>query len=254
MNRFYSFILSLILLFTYSTSLNGQGTEKRGYWKSGGELIFSGGEMGKTLLWNDVNPAGAVEVTADPVVRFTAFFHFQNQFHYDFSENLGIYMGIGMRNIGWITKFSSSSVIMSDFRLKQRSYTLGVPLAIKFGDVNNGFYIAVGGEAELFFAYKQKLFINDQKIKSDEWFSKKVNLINASVFLDIVGKEGGYLRFRYYLTDWLADDKQSFAIGTDVYNFVPEKSQMISVSLGTAILTSRYKKAAETQFKSASIY
>jgi hypothetical protein len=246
----FSIFFSTIIL---TTNLQAQESTKKGYWKSGGELIFSGGDVGRSVIQKE-STSEFDELESDMVVRFSAFFHLQSQFHYDFSESVGIYTGIGIRNIGWINKFSGSSTLGHSFRMKQRSYALGVPLALKLGQVSDGFYIAIGGEAELFFAYKQKVFVNDQKLKSSEWFSDKVNLFNGSVFIDIVGKEGGYIRFKYYLTDFLADDKQSFSFGENKYLLYFEKSQLFSISIGTAIPSSKYMKAATETIDRASIY
>src|SRR4051812_12426452 len=62
------------------------------YSMTASEIIFSGGEVktgGKTL---------------DNVPRFTVFFHFQKQYHYNFSNALGIYTGFGVRNVGFINR------------------------------------------------------------------------------------------------------------------------------------------------------
>ncbi len=247
------FSLAALFLFCSMTLLAGDvlAQESRWYSKSGGELIFSGGDMGDAAL---ITPGGNIELMeTDPVVRFSAFFHLQTQFHYDFNESVGIYTGFGVRNIGWITKFSGSETLGS-FRLKQRSYSFGIPLALKFGDVSDGFYVAVGGEAELFFAYKQKLFLNDQKYKSSDWFSNKVNLFNPSVFLDLVFAQGGYIRFKYYPTDFLKDDKQKFSVGENTYQWVPEKSQLFSISIGTVLRTKDFTTRSAPVNKTAYIF
>lgn len=239
-----AFCLHTIILFA-------QDSGSKGYWKSGGELIFSGGDIGDAaLIGPGINLVEELDV--DPIVRFSAFFHFQNQFHYDFSPGVGIFTGFGVRNIGWINEFNSPT--LGKFKLKQRSYTFGVPLAVKLGDVSDGFYIAVGGEAELFFAYKQKLIYNDNKRKSSSWFADEVNLFNASVFLDIVGKQGGYIRFRYYLTEWLDDEEQSFKTDLGKYTWVPEQSQLFAVSIGTAINTKKYTNMPKDKMKMSSVY
>ena len=67
--------------------------------------------------------------TLDNVVRFTAFFHFQEQFHYNFNKTFGLFTGFGVRNIGFINKIPVENAGFAT--MKQRSYSFGVPLALK---------------------------------------------------------------------------------------------------------------------------
>src|SRR3954469_7046220 len=178
-------------------------TSRIGNWytMSASELIFSGGEVksgGKTL---------------DNVIRFSAFLHFQQQFHYNFNNTFGLYTGFGLRNVGFINRINISDSL-GDVTVKQRSYSLGVPLALKIGNMKKGVFLALGAEAELMFAYKQKILYNDQKYKYDKWFSDKVNIINPSVFADIRFKQGSYIRVKYYLLDFLKDQDMSFIAPT----------------------------------------
>ncbi len=193
------------------------------YWVSASEFIFSGGDViaydGATLREIDVNP----------IVRFSGFFHFQAQFHADFNKAMGIYTGVGIRNVGMINELNDS------LKVKQRVYSLGVPLALKFGSMPNKFYVALGGEAELFFHYKQKIFYDDEKFKQNEWFSDKVNLFNPSVFLDIHFPKGAYIKFKYYLFDFLQEENQNIRYDGNVFDYYPTESKMFYVSIGTTM-------------------
>ena len=71
-----------------------------------------------------------------------------------------------------------------------------------------GTNIAIGAEAEFAIAYKQKVYENDEKSKSSEWFSDKTNIFLPSTFAEIRSKQGGYIRFKYYLTDFLQENNQ----------------------------------------------
>ena len=119
-------------------------------------------------------------------------------------------------------------------KVKQRVYSLALPVALKFGNMN-GFHISAGGEAELFFHYTQKTFYDDEKFKKDEWFSDKVNLFNPSVFLQINTRKGTYFKFKYYLMDFLVEDKQSVKIYSVPYPYKPESSQLFYISIGNKI-------------------
>src|SRR4051812_37575734 len=104
----------MIQTYTIDTSRIGNW-----YTMSASEIIFSGGEVksgGRAL---------------DNVVRFSMFFHFQQQFHYNFNNTFGMFTGFGLRNIGFINKVPVDAT--TDATVKQRSYSFGVPLALKIG-------------------------------------------------------------------------------------------------------------------------
>jgi len=209
----------------------------KAYLKSASEIIFSFGDV--EAIGPTQSGFGIEKMDINPIVRFTLFFHLQQQLHYDFSNRVGMFTGLGVRNVGMINDLNDS------IKVKQRVYSLGIPLAIKVGNLPNGFYVAAGAEAELFFNYKQKVFYDDEKFKKSEWFSDKVNLFNPSVFLDINSGKGGYLRFKYYLLDFLVEDKQDIKIYGKPYIYKPEKSTMFYIAVGTTIKSKKgsYKKA-----------
>jgi len=229
MKKRFLVLISFILPLFASAQNAGAGmssgsSEGKTYWKTASEFIFS---MGNMELSDD--PDSGAKFDVSPVVRFSGFFHFQAQFHIDFGKSVGMYTGFGMRNIGMINKVNDS------IRVKQRAYSIGVPLAFKFGNMKKG-YVAIGGEAELMFHYKQKVFYDDQKKKNSDWFSDKVNLFNPSGYVEFVSGRGSYIRFKYYFLDFLVDDKQDVRLydGTPI-TYIPEKSQLFSVSVGATI-------------------
>jgi hypothetical protein len=117
-------------------------------------------------------------------------------------------------------------------RIKQRVYTVGIPAAFKVGNMS-GTNLALGAEAEFAFAYKQKVFVNNEKAKTTEWFSDRTNIFLPSAFAEIRTKQGGYIKFKYYLTDFLAEGKQKVNVTNVSYN--PTKSQMFYLSFGYAL-------------------
>src|SRR5690606_36670945 len=64
--------------------------------------------------------------------------------HYDFSRSFGANTGVGIKNIGFIEKFSGP-----DSTVKRRVYALGVPLAIKLGNLKERKFIFAGDGADL---------------------------------------------------------------------------------------------------------
>jgi hypothetical protein len=221
--------LLLFLVCIYFTNAFAQEetkttTNDRVYGRSAGELIFS---MGKLSI-----PGADVK----NVLRFSAFYHFQRQLHIDFSNMVGMYTGFGVRNVGFINEINDS------IKLKQRSYSIGIPLALKVGNVKDGAMFAIGAEVEYMFAYKQKFFLNDQKYKFSEWFSDRVNPINPSVFAEIHFGKGSYLRFKYYLMDFLDKDNQRVNYNSQRFTFTPNESKLFYVSIGSTFKMTRKDK------------
>lgn len=225
----FSALVTLLML-----QVNAQDTltaykpngNRKPYWVSTSELILSGGKV----------ESGGKEL--DNIVRFSAFFHAGQQLHFDFNRNTGFYTGLSLRNVGMINDINDS------VRLKQRVYTLGIPVAFKVGDMR-GTNFAAGAEAEFAIAYKQKLFVNDEKSKTNEWFSDRTNIFLPSAFAELRLKGGAYFKFKYYLSDFLVEDKQK--VNVPNVNFRPTQSQMFYLSFGFAIETNKssYKNATK---------
>lgn len=70
-----------------------------------------------------------------------------------------MYTGFGIRYVGMINDLNDS------VRVKQRTYNVGIPVAVKFGNMNS-WQGALGFEAEFAVAYKQKVYVNGEKRKS----------------------------------------------------------------------------------------
>ncbi|HEX5001074.1 MAG TPA: hypothetical protein VFW78_01130 [Bacteroidia bacterium] len=210
-------ILFLLLLPSIVRSQDGSTSSQKNYWKSASELIFS---------WGNVKD-GSKDISS--VIRFSMFFHFQEQYHIDMNEHFGVWLGFGIRNVGMINDISDS------VKLKQRSYSFGVPIAFKIGNLPKNMYASIGGEAELMFHYKQKAFYDDTKYRKSEWFSDRTNLINPSVFLDLNFKKGAYIRFKYYLLDFLVENKQTISVDGTKIDYTPEQSQLFYVAFGMAL-------------------
>lgn len=217
-------VISIFLLDGLMASAQEQ-VPKRVYMKSASEFIFSMGNMNAFA-----DSMRMVEMDVSPIVRFSGFFHLQEQLHVDFSKSAGFYTGIGLRNIGMINQLNDS------VKVKQRAYSLGIPIAFKFGKLPQGYYVAMGAEAELFFHYRQKDIYDGAKRKYDEWFSNRVNLINPSVFIDIHSNRGTYLRLKYYLMDFLDAEHQQVNLGNgNIQSFYPDHSQLFYIAIGASV-------------------
>jgi hypothetical protein len=193
------------------------------------EFIFSKGEL----------KSGGQ--TWDNILRFTGFFNAQSQRHYNFSNHFGIYTGIGIRNVGMLNKYDLPG---GKFEMKNRAYSIGIPLAIKLGGMENGNYIALGAEAEYMFHYKRKIWYNGNDTKMSEWFSNQVNPFNPSLFADIRFHNGTFFRFRYYLNDFLSNKETTFYLPDSniPVTFKPQKSTLWYISIGSAFKIKKKKK------------
>ncbi len=167
------------------------------YTANSGEIIFGFSEV-------DVNG-----VSQETGLRFSLFFHYGKQWHFDFNDNIGMYTGMDIRNIGFKVKHADTTDIY-------RSYALGVPLAMKLGSFDNHFFLYGGGEYELFFHYKHKRKTGSDKDKHSSWMSNRVNTFMPSLFFGIQFPKGINLKFTYYLDNFLNQDFQGEVFGETV--------------------------------------
>lgn len=204
------------------------------YSVTSGELIFS---------WADTEmvPPGSTEmesVSGNP--RFTMFFHAGQYVHMDLTNSIGLYSGLAIRNVGFITEDDALGIEKE----KHRSYTLGLPLAIKLGSFKDHFYIYGGAEYEMLFHYKYKYWIDGDKHKTSEWFSNRTNRFVPSVFVGIQFPKGLNVNFKYYLDDFLNND---FKKGDNPRNDYSRygNTQMFYVSVCWQFNTKDFKKVFE---------
>ncbi|TNF41407.1 MAG: hypothetical protein EP311_07245 [Cytophagales bacterium] len=204
-------LLSLLLLFS-SFSLWAQESSSNGWYSvSSTETILSLGSVKATGL------------ETNNVVRFTPFFNYAVTLHKDFSDKAGFYFGVDIRNVGIITDLNDS------VRVKQRTYNLGIPIALKFGDMK-GNLVGIGINNEFAINYKQKTYVNDEKSKTNIWFSDRTKIYLPSAFIEFKAKTGNYIRFKYYLTDYLIEENQ--AVNVAGVNYRPTQSNMMYLSVG----------------------
>ncbi|MCK5857514.1 MAG: hypothetical protein KAG64_08490 [Bacteroidales bacterium] len=197
------FILALFII------LHNQSHSQSIYNTTNGEAIFGW----STAKYNKPDDGsrlinGNTEGTVNDAIRFTIWFHFSSHWHYDFSQRFGIYTGIGNRNIGFITKEMSTSVddntgLPYMVKWKRRSYALGIPLGIKIGNMDKGFYGFIGGQIEWLYHYKEKEFLNTGKRKYTEWISERTNMFLPSAFIGITFPHGMSLKFTYALNNFM---------------------------------------------------
>jgi hypothetical protein len=152
---------------------------------------------------------GRVEMNGrnvNPVLRYSPMFNFGTNFNWDASKYAGLFVGWNVRNIGLITDDNKA---VSKDRYKRRLYTLGIPVAIKLGDLDKENFFYAGGEVSLAVHYKEKKFIDGDRKKKDkftEWFSDRTPRIMTSAFAGFHFKEHFNLKAQYFFTNFFNKD------------------------------------------------
>ncbi len=221
----YTFTLGFLFpLLSLGQTLEKPAPIKKAYFATVSEGIISIGNLGNVELYNPSTGAGVGDSffgnnIPNPIPRYSTFFHIGEQFHVNLGKSFGLYTGIGVRNIGMINRLNDT------IKIKQRVYSLGIPVGIKLGDMQKRVYAALGAELELFFNYKQKTFLGSGRgykaEKFNEWFSDRTPLLNPSLFVEFNFKKGSYIKLRYYPMNFLVADKQNFTVNDIKTGFRP---------------------------------
>lgn len=199
-----------------ATNLAWCQNSNRIYTTTSGEFILS---------WANVKANGE---EANSVTRFSPYFNLQNSLHIDKSDKLGFFTGLNIRNVGFI--YDDPTEVNTRYKL--RTYNLGVPFAIKFGDLAGSSFFA-GYELELPINFKEKTFINeDKEDKSSDWFSKRTPSFYHSLFAGFQGPYGLQVKFKYYMTNFV---DQGYAAndgnGNTIYPYENLDAKVFYVSL-----------------------
>ena len=157
-------------------------------------------------------------------VRFSAWYNFEEILNIDFSKSAGLITGLGLQNIGIITRPTESITI------KQRTYCLTLPLGFRFGNLEKKNFLSIGASAELMIDYKEKVFNGNKKIKHHEFLSNNTDLLNASVFLRYQ-KKSIYVSAKYYLYDFLRPSNVQVS-DNGFFPLYPNSSQLLFLSIG----------------------
>jgi len=215
-------VIFLVLLLGFSLQALSQDklSSKKAYTTTGGEIIFS---------WADLKVGG---VDASTITRFSPVFNFQNQLHKNMNDHLGFFTGISVRNVGFIY-YDPTTV---NTKYKARNYTVGIPLAVKAGNMN-GYCLFGGYELEIPFNYKEKKFVNEDKVsKSSSWFSNRTPGLYQALFVGIQTPFGSQIKFKYYLTNFFNKNYAAVdASGAKVFPYQNLDVNVFYISLSVQI-------------------
>jgi len=173
--------------------------------------------------------------------RFSFFFHLAEYYDIDVNNFFGFYSGLTLLNIGFIAKNENL-----DIEKRFRSYALGLPVAFKIGSFRESFYFYGGGEYQWLFHYKEKTYINDDKIKRSEWFSRKTPFFIPSVFAGIHFPKDWTVSFHYQLKEFL---NTAYFNPADNYNaqFGIPTGHIFWISLAKSNIEKLFKPQTETR-------
>jgi hypothetical protein len=177
-------------------------------------LSLASGQAQQRKVWYTSNSGDAgilsfatVEMdgrTVTPIVRWSPVFNFGTNLNWDFANSAGIFAGWNVRNIGLITRDS----VLQDDRFKRRVYMLGVPLGLKFGNMDKRFFY-FGGEVGFPFHYKEKFFPDGKrkdKEKDSEWFSERATQLTTAVFAGFHFKKRFSIKAQYFINNFFNPD------------------------------------------------
>ncbi len=220
-----SLLFFVVLIFTAASVKSQSETSGTNvYLSSSGETMFS---------WGKVE---AGDENINNIVRFSPVFNFGTQVNVDFNNALGFYTGLDLRNVGLISHTAEG------YKIKERAYGLGLPIVIKIGDFSKNMNIGIGGELEMMFAWKRKVIVpNFTKTKELQWFSDNVNIFNPSLLAEIKFRQGFYIRYKYYLNDFLKYQSGGLTIQIPTAPYLKnipdyaQSSQLMYISCGFMI-------------------
>lgn len=174
------FLIISVLIFLIHFNLRAQ----MGYVELRNERIFSG-----------ILPPDSGNVKS--ILRFAPFFNTSLRYHVNLPQAVGVFGGVGLLNLGFITK-------NDDYKIKRRAYVLSIPVGIQFGNFNKNWRIETGAAVEFPFHYKEKIYPNgNEKIKYTEWFSPRVNKSLTALFFNFQFSKYYALDLKYYINDFM---------------------------------------------------
>ena len=179
---------------------------KTGYWSFASEMIFS---------FAQIDNAGNEEGN---VMRWSPVINLQSMYNYDMSKSFGLFSGVALRNVGFIYEDPYDP---NNTKFKYRTYNLGVPVGFKIGKMGDVLFFG-GYEIELPITYKEKRFVNEDKVDKDLiWFSDKVEPFQQSVLAGVQLPYGATIKFKYYFTNFHNRDYVAMVDGnpTKPYDF-----------------------------------
>ncbi len=172
-----------------------------------------------------INKPGQSRETA--TVRFSMFLHLGFTYNYDFDKSHGFYTGLDLKNIGFIDKEGGVTA-------KYRIYALGVPVGVRFGNMQTREYFFGGAGLDFALNFKQKIYEKrNHKDKLNEWFSARTPLLMPYFFAGYSFKGGLSLKVQYYPLNFLNQNFEEKVAGVTVRPYENyDNSNLLLFSVG----------------------
>jgi len=168
-------------------SFNSFAQKPNRYLSVSGEINFSGAK-----IISETGEEGGNQM------RFQPWFNLQFYNNVD-KDGFGFFHGFTIRNIGFTYEKDNE-------KWKARTYNLGIPLGIKFGDMD-GMFVYAGYEFEVPIHYRERYFRDENKtVVNSIWFSNRVSPYTHAAFIGFDFKYGFNLKFKYYFTEMFNKD------------------------------------------------
>jgi hypothetical protein len=213
------FLIILLLIFISGKSFS----QSDFYLTGGGEMIFSFAPN----IDNNGTPGNSL-------VRWTPWFNLQGFGNFDFNDHIGSLFGLSIRNIGYID--DSPDKNNSGLKKKYRSYDFGIPVGLKLGKMGK-FFVFGGYEIEFPFHYKEKTYLNNDKIdnKISGWFTGRTNCCLHTVFAGVQLPFGINIKYKYYLTNFFNENYSTIVNGDIYYPYQGKKVNIMYVSISFSL-------------------
>lgn len=170
-------------------------------------------------------------------LRFTLFVNIGVTFHCDFDKRWGVFTGVDIKNIGFIEKTNNN-----DSTVKRRTYNIGMPLGIKFGNMAHRQFLFAGGGLDMPFNFKEKGFISrDHKQKFNEWFSTRTPTFMPYIFFGLSTGKGISFKLQYYLGNFLSTDYKTTVNGVSTAPYAGYNVHLLLLSIGHSFHYHEYK-------------
>jgi hypothetical protein len=171
-----------------------QPDKSKAYVTSGAEIIFS---------FAHVEQDGNSESS---ILRFSPVINLQGMLNKDMSKKFGLFTGLAVRNVGYITNDYKDPSNGLTYKKKFRSYNLGIPVGFKIGNLEKTFLYA-GYEVEVALSYKEKTYDGSDKTdKITGWFSNRQEIFQHGFLVGIQFPYGANVKFKYYLSEFHNQD------------------------------------------------
>jgi hypothetical protein len=229
-------IICLVLFSIFSSQAFSQSDKEKSkaYVTTGGELIFS---------FANVEQNGN---KLSSTMRFSPVINLQVMLNKDVNKNFGLFTGLAVRNVGYITRDYTDPSDSLTYKKKFRSYNLGLPVGFKVGDLNKTFFYA-GYEIELAIAYKEKTYVDgDKTSKITGWFSDREELFQHGFLVGVQFPRGMNLKFKYYLNEF---NNENYTNNAGIKPYGGLKAHIFYISLNFFLfknLDLYYKQKSQT--------